>query len=133
MAEITTARKIWIDTQSAARPVLAAGLTGTPEPIEPAPLLTPAVYIEASRGNEVAAASANLSDPTVSLIAMLPSPDGPPVTLGLLFSRVRDVTISYQNGGRSFHGRWATEYEAARAGGDLFGKRIELTGYSGHF
>lgn len=37
------------------------------------------------------------------------------MSTGLLFIRLGDQTISYQDGGRSFHGHWATEYVAAKS------------------
>jgi len=116
MAEILTGRVIWIITQKATRPVVAPGPSGTPEPVEPAPVLQPAAYIQAAVGKDITKATselANSSDPTIPLIAMLPSPEGPPVSLGLLFNRVRGTTISYQVAGRSFPSHSATEYQAA--------------------
>jgi len=114
MADILTARIIWIITKKATRTVVAPGLCGTPEPIEPPPVLSPAAYIQAAFGHDITRAAAELADPTIPLIAMVPSPDGPPVTLGLLFNRVRDTTISYEVAGRSFLSHPAIEYGAAR-------------------
>ena len=116
MPDIGNARRIWKVTQTSMTPLVALGLTGTPEVMVPQPLLSPASYVEASRGTDITVAVAGLTSPTASLIAMLPSPEGPPVSLGLVFSRVRDTTISYQDGDRYFHGHWAVEYEAATAG-----------------
>jgi hypothetical protein len=133
MPGIGNARKIWIVTQTSLTPVVASGLTGTPEPLVPQPLLSPAVYVEASRGTDINIAAAGLTSPAVSLIAMLPSPDGPPVSLGLVFSWVRDTTISYQDGGRSFHGHWATEYDAATAGAGYIWESDRSQGVFGSF
>ena len=93
------------------------GLASTPEPVEPTQILRPAAYIEAARGTDTSMATLRLSDSSVPLMGILPSPEGQPFVLGLLFNRSRDVVISYLDKGRSVHGLSATEYTATKAGG----------------
>lgn len=89
--------------------------------------------MKSSAENDVTDAGARLASHAVSRIAMTPSPEGSPISLGFLFKPVREVSISYQSGGRSFHGHLATEYVAVGAGEGIIPEPDRAQGIFGSF
>jgi hypothetical protein len=124
MSEISSARQIWINNQIATTPVLARGITGYPEPIEPAPDLRPCVYVDTALNGDLDTIGRELSNPFGSLMTIKSSPEGSGLMEGLLFIFKRDDTISFEWRSRSYHGHLAREYEAA-GGSTAYGWEAE--------
>lgn len=133
MSDIGNTLKVWVVHRHDTVLVLAQGPTGTPEPIEPSPLLHKAAYLSAFEANGELLTAVNLDGPFVMLLAKLPSPDGPPAQTALLFRHQMEETISYAVNGRSFHSVPARRYHAA---GPAQGDRWEddmVQGKPGYF
>jgi hypothetical protein len=114
MSDIANTRRLWVVNRHSTFPVLAPGHTGTPEPVEPSPLLHKAAYLSIFQASgDLQMHSASLDRPTVTLLAKLPSPDGPPTQAAILFPPEAEETISYLANGRSFHGIKARKYTAS--------------------
>jgi hypothetical protein len=114
MSDIGNTLSLWVVNRHNTFLVLAQGLTGTPEPVEPSPILHKAAYLSIHEASsDLHSSSTHLDGPYVTLLAKLPSPDGPPAQTAILFPHQREETISYASNGRSFHSEPARQYHAA--------------------
>jgi hypothetical protein len=113
MSDIGNTLLLWIVNRHGTFLVLAPGPAGTPEPVYPSPILHRTVYrsiYEAS--GDLGASSVNLGD-YATLLAKLPSADGPPAQIAILFPSDGEEPISYVVDGRSFLNVQARRYRAA--------------------
>jgi hypothetical protein len=114
MSDIGNTLCLWVVNRHNTFLVLAQGPTGTPDPVEPSPILHKAGYLSVYEANgDLRSSSTQLEGPYVTLLAKLPSPDGPPAQTAILFPYQAEEPISYVVGGRSFHGVAARRYHAA--------------------
>jgi len=113
MSDIGNTTRLWVVNRHSTFLVLAPGLTGTPNPVEPSPILHKAAYVSIYDANGDLRNSPDLDGPYVMLLAKFPSPDGPPAQTAILFPHQNEETISYEFGGRSFLSIQASRYAAA--------------------
>lgn len=114
MSEITNTTKLWIVNRHSTFLVLAQGPTGTPKPVEPAPILYKTAYVQRAEGTDhLDQRQVDLDSSAVMLMARLPNPDGPPAQTAIIFLWLMDETTSYVSNGRSFPSIAARVYVAA--------------------
>lgn len=115
------------------RPIVVSGLGGVLEWLGNAPILRPTTYMDTARGVDITTARLDLTSQNVSLLAMRPSAEGPPLMEGILFQYSRRTTISYRHLNRQIDGVWANEYLAASPA-NMYGWESEWSrGIAGRF
>lgn len=86
MSEIANTTRLWVVNRHSTFLVLAQGLTGTPNAVEPAPILYKASYLQRTDGTDhLDQRKGDLDSGTVMLMARLQSPDGPPALVTFVF------------------------------------------------
>ena len=135
MSEIANTTRLWVVNRHSTFLVLAQGLTGTPNAVEPAPMLYKSTYVQRAEGTDhLDRCQVHLDSPTVMLMARLPNPDGPPAQTAIIFLYLRDETISYASHGRSFPSIPGRAYVAAGPRQAGYGWSSDITyGKLGHF
>jgi hypothetical protein len=135
MSEIANTTRLWVVNRHSTFLVLAQGLTGTPNAVEPAPILYKASYLQRAEATDhLDQCKVVLDSSAVTLMARLPSPDGPPAQTALIFIYLNDQTISYVSNGRSFPSIAARAYAAAGPRQAGYGWSSDIAyGKYGHF
>jgi hypothetical protein len=135
MTEIANTTRLWVVNRHSTFLVLAQGLTGTPRPVEPAPVLYKSAYVQFTEGTDhLDHRQVDLDSSAVMLMARLPNPDGPPAQTAVIFLYLNDETISYVSNGRSFPSIAARAYGAAGPKRGGYGWASDITyGKHGHF
>jgi hypothetical protein len=114
MSEISNTKRLWVVNRHSTFLILAQGPTGTPEPVEPAPILYTCVYVPPAEGTgDIGRHRVSLEGFGVALMARFPNPDGPPAQTAIVFPYFADETVSYVSKGRSFQQKPARAYVAA--------------------
>lgn len=134
MSDIGNTLQLWVANRHNTFLVLAQGPTGTPEPVEPTPILHKAAYLSIyDASGDLSKSSADLNSPYVTLLGKFQSPDGSPSQTALVFPHQCDETISYHVNGRSFLNIAARRYRAAGPSQSYIWEGDILQGRPGYF